>query len=523
MSTPATHLESVPARPLPGLIAGIVGFLAAAGAAAAGGMPLPAAWAAGTVVLMSIWWILQPVPLWLTALVPLGGFPLLSGVPVVTVVAAYFDPVNFLFLGGMLIAACMEQWLLHRRLALGIVSVLGVSPRRIVLGFMLATAFITLWISNTATALLMYPIGLAVLRKFEENQAPHDPSARRFGAALMLGIAYAASIGGIGTKIGTGPNLILVKQYTTAGLGDLSFLTWLKIGLPIVLLYLPLVWLYLVRVAEPLPATEFPGGREAINLARRQQGAMERGEWVALAGFLSAAFLWTFRQEMDLGFVRIPGWSDRIPWSWAGVLGDAYQVLPRPLARLLSPTGAESQIALVIGVGLLLLPIRWRPLEFALGRKAAGGIAWNMLLVLGGGFALAEGIQKSGLSDVLAGGLRQLPPVPPLVLMLIVSLLTTTLSEVASNVATVSIILPLVSALAHGMNVPPGPLMFTATIAASFGFMLPAGTPPNAVVFASGYLTVPQMARNGLLVDLGGAVLISLVCYWIAPWALGSG
>lgn len=501
------------------LVGGVLLFLVTGLAAGALGLPSKSAWSAATVLLMAFWWIVQPIPLWTTALLPLLLFPM-AGLSFQTILAAYFDPVNFLFLGGMLIAACMEQWFLHRRLALGIVSFLGVSPRRIVLGFMLATGFITLWISNTATALLMYPIGLAVLQKFAEQRGEDDPDIRRFGAALMLGIAYAASIGGIGTKIGTGPNLILVKQYAAANLGELSFLTWLKIGLPIVILYLPLVWLYLVRVAEPISASDFPGGRAAINQARAQQGAMSRGEWVSLCGFLLAAFLWTFRQEMDLGFVRIPGWSAQIPWTWKGVLGDFHATLPAPIAKLLSPSGAESQIALLIGVGLMLVPIRLRPVEFALSRRAARGIAWSMLLVLGGGFAMAEGIQSSGLSDLIAGGLKQLPTIHPLLVLFLVCLLTTALSEVASNVATVSIMLPLVTAMASGLGIHPGSLMFAATLAASFGFMLPAGTPPNAVVFASGYLTVPQMARNGLLVDLGGAVLISLVCYWVAPWAL---
>lgn len=502
------------------LLLGMLGYPLAAVLLQWLGLSSPAGWTGATVLLMGFWWITEPVPLWCTALLPLLLFPIAAGVPLGAIFGAYFDPVNFLFLGGMLIAACMEQWFLHRRLALGILHLLGASPRRIVLGFMLATGFITLWISNTATALLMYPIGLAVLNKFAENQNPSDPATRRFGAALMLGIAYAASIGGVGTKIGTGPNLILVKQYAVAGFGEISFLTWLKIGFPLVLLYLPLVWLYLVRVAEPVSGLDFPGGRAAIHLARRQQGPMSRGEWAALIGFLTAAGLWTFRLDLDLGAVRIPGWSQWIPWTWSQVLGRAYPLLPAPLASLLSPRGAESQIAILIGVGLLFMPIRCRPVEFALSRTAARRIAWSMLLVLGGGFAMAEGIQKSGLSDVIAGGLKQLPPIHPLAILLAVSILTTALSEVASNVATVSIMLPLVTAMAEGLGVPPGPLMFATTLSASFGFMLPAGTPPNAVVFASGYLTVPQMAKNGILIDLGGAVLISAVCYWIAPWAL---
>ncbi|MBM3847365.1 MAG: anion transporter, partial [Verrucomicrobia bacterium] len=252
------------------------------------GLAPAAAWMAAAVCLMALWWITQPIPLWATALLPLVLFNLFSGVPSLLTLGAYFDPVNFLFLGGMLIAAAMEQWMLHRRLALGIVARIGVSPSRIVLGFILATGFITLWISNTATALLMYPIGLAVLKKFEEQHPPGDPMIQRFGAALMLGIAYAASVGGVGSKIGTGPNMILVKHSAATGHGDISFLSWMLIGIPLVAVMLPLIWFYLVRLAEKVPATEFPGGREAIHLARSQQARMSRGEWVSLTAFLSA-------------------------------------------------------------------------------------------------------------------------------------------------------------------------------------------------------------------------------------------
>ena len=484
------------------------------------GLSPTAAWSAGTILLMAFWWITQPIPLWATALLPIPIFPLLAKVPLLPVLYAYLDPVNFLFLGGMLIAACMEQWGLHQRLALGIVSRLGVSPRRIVLGFMLATGFITLWISNTATALLMYPIALAVLRRFEKDRDPNNPILRRFGSALMLGIAYAASIGGIGSKIGTGPNLIFVKQAASVGVADVDFLSWLKVGFPIVAVYLPLVWFYLVRVAEPLPAEDFPGGRAAIDEARRRQGVMSRGEWAALTGFLIAAFLWTFRQEMVLGFVKIPGWTTIAPWSWQEILGPLLPQLPAPVAKFFASNAVDSQVAMIVGLLLLLIPIRLAPFTPALSLRSARKISWDMLLLLGGGFALAEGMQKGGLSDAIAQGLKTLPVVHPFLLLLIVCLITVALSEVASNVATASILLPLLAASSNSLGMHPAPLMLAATMAASFGFMFPAGTPPNAMVFASGYLTVPRMVRSGFLVDLGGALLIAMACYWIAPHAL---
>jgi sodium-dependent dicarboxylate transporter 2/3/5 len=401
------------------------------------------------------------------------------------------------------------------------VARIGSSPRRIVLGFMLATGFITLWISNTAAALMMFPIGMAVLQKFEEQHDPHDPLLRRFGLALMLGIAYAASIGGIGTKIGTGTNFVFVKQASRVMPQEVTFLTWLRVGMPIVLIAIPVVWFYLVRLVARLPVEEFRGGRQAIHEARAKLGRMKRGEVAALIAFLSAAFLWTFRQDIDLGAFRIRGWAGFIPWSWADVLGRPVTTLPKVLADLLGSRGADSVVAMIIGVTLLLVPLQTKPLRFALNTRRVGHIGWDMLVLLGGGFAMAQGIQSSGLSDAIAGTLKGMGHLNPFLVMLVVCLVTTAISEVASNTATASMLLPLLAVSAENLGQPPAPLMFAATLAASFGFMLPAGTPPNAVVYSSGYIPVTQMARSGLAVDLFGAVLIATVCYFVAPWALG--
>src|ERR1041385_2523507 len=317
------------ARQWAGVFLGPVLFVAAGLGLRATGLNSAACWAAATVFLMATWWITEPLPLWVTACLPLVLFPAFGSASFKDVALQYFDPVNFLFLGGMMIAACMEQWGLHRRIALGIVARIGSSPRRIVLGFMLATGFITLWISNTAAALMMFPIGMAVLQKFEEQHDPQDPLLRRFGMALMLGIAYDASIGGIGTKTGTGTHFFFVKPAGQVMTREVTFLTWLKIGLPIVLVAIPVVWLYLVRVVARLPNEEFPGGRQAIHDALVKLGRMKRGEVAALIAFLSAAFLWTFRQDIDLGAFRVPGWGGLIPWSWSEVIGRPLTALPK--------------------------------------------------------------------------------------------------------------------------------------------------------------------------------------------------
>ena len=496
-----------------GLVLGPVLFLICGWGLQTQGLEAQASWAAAIVALMSCWWITEPVPLWATACLPLPLFPLLTDAAFLPLLLQYFDPVNFLFLGGMWIAACMEQWGLHRRIALNIISAIGTSPRRIVLGFMLATSFVTLWISNTASAMMMFPIGMAVIRKFEEQTSWDDPLLRRFGLALMLGMAYAASIGGIGTKIGTGTNLVFVKNSPM----PIDFLTWIKIGFPVVLISIPLVWFYLVRFGAHLPDQDFPGGGETIHNERRKLGRMSRGELTALVAFMTAAMLWIFRKDIDLGQFIIPGWSRLIPWDWSDLL--PLENWSAPVQKLFSEPG-DAVVAMVIGTALFFIPVSRRPVQFALSPKRASRIAWGLLVLLGGGFAMAYGIQSSGLSDTIAGSLSHLGGMPPFLLLLVASLVAVALTEVASNTATASILLPILAASAAGFGMHPIPIMLAVTLASSFGFMLPAGTPPNAVAFSSGYISVPQMARSGLVVDLFGAILVALLCYFVVPMIL---
>ncbi|MFN0066193.1 MAG: SLC13 family permease [Limisphaerales bacterium] len=486
---------------------------------AALGLPRAAAWAAGVVALMATWWITEPLPLWATALLPLPLFPLLGGGKpdelLHQLLLQYFDPVNFLFLGGMWLAAAMEQSGLHERLALGMVARIGYSPRRIVLGFMVATGFVTLWISNTAAALMMFPIAMAVLRRFEAQRGRDDPQLRRFGLALMLGLAYAASIGGIGTKIGTGTNMVFVRQAERSLGLEVSFVQWIALGLPVVLVALPLVWLYLVRVATGLSAEDFPGARETITAARGRLGVMKTGELVALVMFLLAAGLWIFRQDIELGAVTVPGWARLMPEAWRS--GDFAMNFPPPLAGLLEPRAGESLVAIVLGAALLLIPVARRPLRMALSLRQAAGVQWGMLILLGGGFAMARGVEASGLSAVIGDALAGVPRLPPLLVTLGVALVAVALTEFASNTATASILLPLLAPAAPALGVPAPTLMLAATMAASFGFMLPAGTPPNAVVYASGYIPVTRMARCGLVVDVAGALLVGTLCHLLVP------
>jgi sodium-dependent dicarboxylate transporter 2/3/5 len=482
--------------------------------AAQAGLPFTAAAMAGVVVLMAGWWITEALPLAVTACLPLLLFPLLGIAPAGATLLDYLDPVNFLFLGGMWIAACMQQWGLHRRIALGVVGLLGSGPRRIVLGFMLATGFVSLWISNTATAMMMFPIARALMLECEADPQLDRIALRRFGQALMLGVAYAASLGGMGTKIGTAPNLIYVRQAESMGI-EVGFADWLAVGLPLVLLALPLAWAWLVFFATPVAAGFRPAHGDSLARTRASLGRMRRGEGVAAVAFLVAALGWVFRRDIVLDGFVLPGWWDALPYDWEQLLGRPVEQLPAPWDGILARDIGDSLVALAVGGSLLLLPIHLRPWQSALSLRQAAAIPWSLLVLLGGGFALAHGVAASGLSESLGELVAPLATLPLWAAALTLCLLAVLLSEVASNTATASILLPLIAALTPVLGADTQTLMLATTLAASLGFMLPAGTPPNALAYASGYLSVAEMARVGLVVDVGGAVLVAAVCLWL--------
>jgi len=508
-----------------GIALGPVLFLTVGFVGKSKGLTPEQSWAGATVLLMATWWVTEALPLWVTALVPLVTFPLLCKVAFFSVFLQYMDGNSALFIGGMLIAAAMQQWGLHRRIALGIVSAIGSSPRRIVLGFIVATGFVSLWISNTAAAMMLFPIGLAVIRKFEEQYGKDDETLKSFGLALMLGIAYAASIGGIGTKIGTPTNLVFSKVYQTEFKQEIGFLTWMKFGIPVVAICLPLVWLYLVRFAAKVPAVDFPGAREAIESARKEQGPMNRGEVVAAIAFTLAALLWVFRSEMDFGSFRIPGWDELITISLTDILDP--KTLPKPIVGWLalerSPISAwgDGLVALGIALVMLVLPLRFKPFQTALAPRSIIYAGWDMIILLGGGSAMAYGLSATKLSAVIAELVKGSAGLSPLLALIVICFIALVLTEIASNTATANLILPLIPSVAGALGMHPAPLMAGAAMVASFGLMLPAGTPPNAICFASGYIPITKMVRCGALVDLFGLILIVLVSYFLVPWALG--
>jgi len=440
--------------------------------------------------LMATWWVSEAVPLAATSLLPLLLFPALGLSSAAQAAAPYANHLIYLFMGGFMLAEAMQRWRLHRRLALRIVLAVGTGPQQLVLGFMCATAFLSMWVSNTATAAMMMPIGAAVIQQVREAAAeggvaiPEEPARFHFGVTLMLGIAYAASIGGIGTLIGTPPNVLLAGTLERSFGIELSFLRWLVFGIPFVIVLIPLTWLLLTRVLYPLELREIPGGRALIESRLQALGPMGAGERRTAAVFALTALAWTFR----------PLWTQALPHGslWT-----------------------DSTVAMASALLLFTLPAGGG--ERLLDWASASRLPWDVLLLFGGGFSLAAGFESSGLSTWAGGHLQSLQDAPfPLFVFLMV-LGIAVLTEFASNVAATAMALPVVGAAALALGVSPVVLCVPAAVAASCAFMLPAATPPNAILFGTGAFTIPQMLKAGVLVDLIATLLVTLAALLLIP------
>ena len=442
-------------------------------------------------LLMAIWWMTEAIPIPATALLPLALFPLLGVLDMPTAAAPYANELIFLFMGGFLLAAAMERWGLHKRVALGIMSRVGTSPSRLVLGFMLATGFISMWISNTATAAMMLPMAIAVgeMLRPKDREGPYP-----FGTALMLGVAYAASIGGIATLIGTPPNAVFAGAANELLGVEIGFLDWMAVGVPVAAVILPLTWLLLIRLYPP---GQLSGdAASVIDDERARLGSPSKGEKVTAAVFGLTAAAWLLRAEKDMGQITIPGLE-----TWA-------------------PNLEDSTIAMMAAVLLFLIPLNWRKGEFVLDWRSASRIPWDVLILFGGGLSLARAMEVSGLATWIGGLVATLGAVPPIVIIAAVTTLIVLLSELASNTAMATMAMPVVAGAAAGLGVEPLLLMATTTLAASMGFMLPVATPPNAMVFGSGYVTIRQMGKAGLWLDVGSIVVITLLGSALVRWFL---
>jgi sodium-dependent dicarboxylate transporter 2/3/5 len=458
---------------------------------------------AAVTVLMAAWWILEAIPLEATALVPLVAFPLAGVLTAAEAAVPYADRVIFLFLGGFLIAVSMERWNLHRRIALLVISLVGTGPRRIVLGFMVATAGISLFISNTATAMMMIPIAIALVTTVAAGGGGEGGPARwdSFARCLILGCAYAASIGGVGTLIGSPPNGIFAAQLELLfpEAPPVDFFTWLLFGIPFVALFLPLAWLWLTRGAFRDLPDRIPLAGEVIRSERAALGPLSRGETWTLIVFTGVALCWIFEDTKAIGGIIIPGLD---------------QVFPQV---------TDATIAMAGAILLFLLPVDARKGVFTMDWEHAVKIPWGILILFGGGLALSAAIVASGLAVAMVEPFTFLRGIPLPVIILIIVTVVTFLTELTSNTALASIMMPVTAVLSVTLGVNPVFLMLTVAVAASLAFMLPVGTPPNAIAHGTGRVPQREMIRAGFVLNLMAILLWTLFSLTWLPWVLGIG
>jgi sodium-dependent dicarboxylate transporter 2/3/5 len=450
------------------------------------GMTVPAWRTAAVGIFMACWWITEAIPIPATALTPLLIFPLLGILPIGPTATPYANPIIFLFLGGFVIALAMERHGLHRRIALRVVRTMGIKPPVLVLGFMVATAFLSMWVSNTATVVMMLPIGLSVVRLVRPDNGD-GPMELNFAIALMLGIAYAASIGGLATLIGTPPNALLAAFMRETYGVEVGFAQWMLVGLPLVIVALPLSWLLLTKLVYPIRIREIPGGRETIEREYAQLGPVTRAERSVAVIFVVTALLW----------------------------------VTRPLLGAYLPGLSDTSIAIAAALATFVVPVDLRRGEFLMDWTTAERLPWGVLLLFGGGLALAGAITATGLSEWIGAALAAFQSWPLLLTILLLTTVVIFLTELTSNTATAAAFLPLVASLALGVGENPLVLLVPAALAASCAFMLPVATPPNAIVYGSGHVTVPQMARAGIWLNVLFTTLIAVVVYTLVLIAFG--
>ena len=462
---------------------------------------------ASIAALMAVWWMSEAIPLAATSLLPIVLIPALTDRSVSATTASYASPIVFLFLGGFLLAIAMEKWGLHRRIALFTLARVGTSARAIVLGLMIATGFLSMWVSNTATTLMMLPIGFSVLALVSgrgmsgaggeaRDTAPPDPDVEQFGTCLVLAIAWSASMGGLGTLLGSPPNAI-IAGYASEELGiDIGFVDWMMLGVPLAATFILIGWVMMTRVLYRFDLDEIPGGRALIDGEIAKLGTMNRGEAMVALVFAGAAFLWV-----------VPGLVSEIAAiasavRWLGDLNDTAIAIGAGLALFLLP--ADSKGAMVLD---------WK--------DAQNGLPWGVLLLFGGGLSLAGAVAATGLDDWFGGQVSGLTSLPIVLLIACVVTIVLFLTEVTSNTATAATFIPVLGGVALGVGIDPMGLLVPAALAATCAFMLPVGTPPNAIAFSTGSVTIAQMARGGFVLNLIGIALITGFVYWLGGAAMG--
>lgn len=442
---------------------------------------------------IAVWWITEAIPIPATSLMPLVLMPIGHVMDPAQVTSEYGNDIIFLFLGGFVLAIAMERWNLHTRVALIIINSIGTSTGKILLGFMLATGGLSMFVSNTAAVMIMIPIGLAIIAEAKalNDKEHHKHNLSKFEKSLVLAIGYAGTIGGMGTLIGTPPLIILKGQYHTAFGEEISFAKWMLIGIPTVIILLFLAWVYLRFVAFKQELKHLPGGDDLIKTKLKELGKVTFEEKVVFTVFTTASILWIIREFL------LKQWG------------------PTSLIQ-------DGTIAMFVSILLFIIPAKNnKKYKRIIDWEVAKELPWGVLILFGGGLALAKGISESGLAKWLGAQLTALNGVSPLLIVIVITMFVLFLTEVTSNTATATMILPILATLSVAIGVHPLLLMVPAAMASNCAYMMPVGTPPNAIAFGTGLISIKKMASVGFWVNLISAVLIILVVYFLMPYALG--
>ncbi len=432
---------------------------------------------------IALWWITEALPIAVTALLPIVLFPLSGGMDLALTTSSYGHKFVFLIMGGFIIAIAIEKWNLHKRIALNIIYFIGTDVKRIILGFMVATAFLSMWISNTATTVMMLPIGIVIIKQLKDNPLTADSENLIFGKALMLSIAYSASIGGIATLIGTPPNMVMAGGISQAYDYEISFLEWFVFGFPLMVLLLFICWWYLTHWAFSFKQTSFPGGRTEIAKLRNELGAITYEQKAVAIVFALAGISWISRSF---------------------------------IIQKIFPAIDDTIIAILFSLVLFVLNTKNKN-EKIMNCKEAVKMPWGILLLYGGGMSLAKAFETSGLAVWIGAQMSAFGIFHLLILLILLIAAINFLTEVTSNLATTAMLLPILAPIALEFDLHPFILMAAAAVAASCAFMLPVATPPNAIVFGSGYLRVPDMVKKGFFLNIISIIIIALAVYFLLP------
>jgi sodium-dependent dicarboxylate transporter 2/3/5 len=447
---------------------------------------------AAIAVLMAVLWITEAIPLSVTSLIPLVFYPLTGILGADEIASSYINSIIFLFLGGFLIAISMEEWGLHKRIALKLITIFGGSPSSIVIGFMISGAFLSMWISNTATALMLLPIALAIISKLEDQFGEHK--THNLSLILSLSIAYSCTLGGVATLVGTPPNLVLVKTLNILfpEAPEISFSSWMLLAVPVSLIMLITMGFLLTKVLFRVH-TDVKLDKSFIKEEYKKLGRITFEEKAVSIIFFLTALLWIFRNNINFGFLEIPGWSNLLPTS--DFINDG-------------------TVAISMAFLLFLIPAK-RKSRSILDHTAIVKVPWGIILLFGGGFALAKGFSSTGLSHFIGEQLSGLSTLSPIFIIVITAATISFLTELTSNTATTQMILPILASVSIAMGLNPLLLMLTATLSASMAFMLPIATPPNTIIFASGRIKIPEMAKTGFALNITGIIIVSLLVYFL--------